>query len=383
MTISQEIQNKLEYVTKMRRELHKIPENSLEEVLTQKFILNEINKMNPDKVDIFAGTGIRVVFYGKNPNKTIGFRADMDALPIAEQTSHDFKSQHEGVMHACGHDGHMANLLGWAKYISENRDKIDNNIVLIFQPAEEGVGGAELMIKEGVLADPDVDEIYGIHVDPRTPRGKISVIPGRMMAGVNEFNIYLKGVSAHGAAPHLGKDAIIAASFLIQQLQTIISRTIDPADKALITIGKITGGDNRNIIAEDVKLEGTFRTYDVKITNLVRDRILELLEGLKVSFGVSGEYEELVHFPPVVNDEHLTDEVIHILGHDDILSLEPRMTGEDFSFYQQQIPGVFFYVGTYDDEFCHSLHSNKFNFDESDLLLGLESFKRILEARSV
>lgn len=379
MEIHSDIAQLLGYIRQIRRQLHQIPENSLEEWKTQALLRAELDKLHPDEVKVFANTGLRAVFYASNKGKTIAFRADMDALPISEETQHDYPSTHPGCMHACGHDGHMAALLGWAKYVSCHREQIKHNIVLIFQPAEEGVGGAGRMMEQGVLEAPNVDEIYGIHVDPRTESGTLGIRPGAMMAAVTEFDIHLKGASAHGAAPHLGKDAIVAAAELTGQLQTIVSRAVDPATKALITIGKIHGGDNRNIIAENVRLEGTFRTYDDAVTQLIRRRIHQLLAGLEASQGVGGAYRELVHFPPVVNDKELTRQTIN-LAPEDFASIEPRMTGEDFSFYQAAVPGVFAFVGVRRGEnYAHSLHSNKFDFDEESLLPALELYRRILE----
>lgn len=378
MEISNLVKEQFEFVKKTRRHLHMYPETSLEEFETQKFLLNEIDKLNPDKVDKFANTGIRVVFYGKNPKQTIAFRADMDALNLTEETTHDFVSKNVGKMHACGHDGHMAILLTLGKMISENRDDIEDNIVLLFQPAEEGTGGAKLMIDEGALLDPKVDKIFGLHLDPATPEGKIGTNYGYLMASTTEFNIDIKGLSAHGATPHLGIDTVVASADFISKIQTIVSRSIDPFEKCLITIGKIEAGESRNIIAENSHMEGTFRTYSDDVLNAINKRIEEVLDGVKRAYNVEGSYTIVAQYPSVNNEKTTTDEVISAVGMEDVIMLKPRMIAEDYSFYQRSVPGTFFFLGIQKGEYIHPLHSNHFDFDEYSLLYGLEIYRRLL-----
>lgn len=378
MEIHASLLDQLEEIRTTRRYLHTIPEIGFDLPKTHAFLWEELEKLEPDELDVFAKTGIRAVFYGKAPKETVAFRADMDALELTELNRHDYVSTHDGCMHACGHDGHMTVLLTWAKYLSRRRDQLMDNIVLLFQPAEEGVGGAKAMIDDGALKKPDVDRIYGLHVDPLIDEGKIGVRHGYMMASTTEFNIHIQGLSAHGASPHFGVDAIVAAASFIQQLQTVISRSVAPFEKSLITIGKIDGGESRNIIAENVTLYGTFRTFNQATTDAILRRIDNLLRGLELSFGVKCRYDQIAHFPSVCNDEALTDDLLTYLDSNEVEMVKKRMIAEDFSFYQQEVPGVFFFLGVRKGEYNRPLHSNRFDFDEESLLYGLEVYRRLL-----
>lgn len=378
MKIRESIANKLEYIREIRRYLHTIPEESLKEFKTQKYLLEKICDLNADTVEVIANTGIKLVFYAKKPEFTIGFRADMDALPMSEANKSEYVSCHPGHMHACGHDGHMAILLTLGKYISEHRSQLKNNVVLVFQPGEEGTGGAKLMIDGGALENPHVDKMYGIHLDPSLCEGKVGTAIGYLMASTTEFDIEIQGVTAHGATPHLGVDALVAASDLIMQLQTIVSRQVDPLKKAVLTIGKVSAGESRNIIAGTAKLEGIYRAYSDEIVTSIGRGIVSRIEAIENIYGVKCKYLPFAYYPAVNNDETVTRDIMGVVDKEDLILLEPRMIAEDYSFYQKEIPAAFMFLGIKKDDFVHPLHSANFDFEEHSLLYGLEVYARLL-----
>jgi amidohydrolase len=304
----------------------------------------------------------------------------MDALAITEETGLEFASEYNGFMHACGHDGHMAMLLGFAQWLSENKAGLKENVVLLFQPSEESVGGALPMIQEGALSNPAVDCIFGWHIMPEIPQGKIGLKAGALMASTSEFSIDIHGVSAHGAMPHRGIDSIVAAAHFITMLQGILTRRIDPFQQALVTIGKLQAGEARNILAPDAHMEGIMRTFDSEVSRSIKQHIQELLKGLEASHGVMTEYKEHVWYPPVINHPELAARLEEIIPHDMLHPINPMMIAEDFSFYQQRVPGVFLYLGSKSEElgFTNPLHSSCFQFDEEILLTGIQLNKNIL-----
>ena len=248
-----------------RRALHRIPELGYSEQKTQAYILKELQALAPDEVRVFAQTGVRAVFRGNGQGRVVAFRADIDALPVKEETGCAFASEHPGFMHACGHDGHMANLLTLARWLADHRAKLVDDVVLLFQPAEETTGGAKRMIDEGALENPHVDVVYGMHVMPDVPKGKIAACAGPIMAQTSEMNLIIHGRSAHGATPHLGCDAVTAMGHLITMLQTSVARSVDPCQQALITIGRVQAGTQRNILADEAVLEGIVRTFSNQV----------------------------------------------------------------------------------------------------------------------
>ena len=292
-------------------------------------------------------------------------------------TELSFESTHIGRMHACGHDGHMAVLLLFASLVSRSREKLKYNIVLLFQPAEESIGGALRMIEEGALQNPSVERIFGLHLWPSIEQGKLGVRSGPMMAQTREFDIILHGKSAHGASPQDGIDAIVASAELILMLQSVISRSISPHEHSLITIGKITGGQARNIISDRVELNGTLRTFSNELTNYIKSKISDMLHGLELSTGVKTEYKETMHYPMVDNPSYMVDYLKSLVEAEAIVEAEEQMAAEDFAFYQQHVPGLFMLLGIGGKSFPHPLHSPLFNFDESALLGGVEVYRRI------
>jgi amidohydrolase len=377
MNVSCEVSNLKDELVQVRRSLHQIPETAYGEHETNAFLQKYLEKLKPDRIDYLAGTGIKAVFLAPDATSAMAFRADMDALPIPEENECVYSSRHEGAMHACGHDAHMAMLLILGKLVSERRKGLKKHIVLIFQPAEETDGGAETMIAEGVLQDPIVDEIYGMHLWPDIPAGKVGIKEGAVMASMCDLNIEISGRGAHGAKPHLGIDAIVAAGQLLGMLQTVVSRSVDPYERAVITVGKIEGGTARNVICEKVMLEGTIRTFKPLVFENARNRIQGILKGLETAFGVETRYFETMNYPPVINSDALVQNACKLFDAADISPVKPIMISEDFSYYQKAIPGLYLFLGIADDEHTEPLHSSTFDFNEQVMLYGVETFKRL------
>ncbi|MGI5851768.1 MAG: M20 metallopeptidase family protein [Caldicoprobacterales bacterium] len=380
LNLDGDIQELKKSVISHRRWLHQYPEIGFDVYGTRDYILEKLDEYGFNEIEVLAETGIKVVIRGKVGRRTLAFRADMDALAIEEKTGLDYASRKKGIMHACGHDGHMAILLGLAEWISQNRDVLEDNIVLVFQPDEENEGGALPMIREGLLEKPRVDAFFGLHILPDLPEGMIGTKTGPLMAQTSEVNIEIVGKSAHGAMPHNGVDTIVVAAQFINALQSIISRSIDPTENAIITIGRIYGGDTRNILAERVVMESTIRTFSDEVYKRIRHKILDLLDGLKKAYGVETKFHEGVYYPPVINDAVWTKKVIDILTPEQYIEVHPLMIAEDFSNYQKEVPGVFLFLGSYNEQkgLIHPLHSNLFNFDEKILLQGLQLYKNII-----
>lgn len=381
INVEDEILKLKDEVIGIRRKLHSIPELGFKEYKTSEFIIGKLKEYGIETYSNIVGTGVIGYIKGSEGRKTVAFRADMDALLGEEKTGLDFKSTHEGMLHGCGHDGHMAMLLGFAKYLSERKDKIKNNIVLIFQPAEEGPGGAEPMVKEGILERFKVDEIFGIHLYPNVTEGKIGCRPGPIMAQNAEFNIVVKGQSGHGALPEKSVDSILIAGELITSYQSIVSRSINPNEGAVITIGKMWAGEMRNIIAGEAFLEGTIRAFTEDTYNRIKQRMQEIAKGLEVMHNCSIEVEINDMYPAVNNDQGLYNDLVKAMGMENIEEVEPQMTSEDFAYYQKVIPGLFFFVGVRNETegYVYPLHNSCFDFNENNLLVGVQAYVSILK----
>lgn len=355
-----------------RRHIHKNPELSGCEFETAKFIESKLKELNIPFKRINK-TGVCAVLSGGKKGKTIALRADMDALPVLEENTVEYKSVNPGVMHACGHDSHVAVLLGAAALLSKEKADLKGNIKFIFQPAEETADGAKGMIKGGALKNPKPDMILGLHVCPWIKSGKIGIKYGEMMAAVDKFEIEIKGKLAHGAYPELGKDAIVAAANFINSVQTIVAREISPLDSAVITIGKISGGTAYNIICDKVKLIGTVRTFNNSVRQTVKKSILNKLKGLETAFGVKCKADYKFIDEPLINTKSATDFCFtaakEFYGEKNVEIVEkPSMGGEDFANYLEHVPGNFMYVGvSKDKKTSNSWHSNNFNIDETAL----------------
>lgn len=373
-----EVGSYLDEMRAHRRALHRIPEVGECEYKTQAYILEHLRGLAPDDLRVFADTGVRAVFKGNGEGRVVAFRADIDALPVKEETGCEYASCHEGVMHACGHDGHMANLLTFASWLCVHRNALKDDVVLLFQPAEETVGGADRMVREGALETPHVDAIYGMHLMPDIPAGKIAACAGPMMAQTCEMDFVIHGEAAHGATPHLGKDAIAAMAHLITLFQTTIARSVDPCQQALLTIGKVEAGKQRNILASRAQMEGIVRTFSNRVYEGLEERIREDLLGVEAAFGVRTEFIKRVYYPCVDNDTAEFERVKAQLG-DRFIQAKPRLTAEDFSFYQLSVPGVFVFCGCMDETHNSPLHASTFDFDEEALLPGLALFAGLVE----
>ncbi len=365
-----------------RRDFHTHPELGFKEYRTAKVIAEKLKSYGIDVKTGIGKTGVIGDLQCKNGGKTIALRADMDALPVQEISNVNFKSQNDGVMHACGHDGHMAMLLGAAKILSQNKDNFQGNIRFIFQPAEEGEGGARYMITDGCLKN--VAEIYGMHLWNYQPYGEIGVLSGSVMAAADIFDITIKGIGGHGAAPQGTVDAIVTASNLIMSLQTVVSRSTDPLESTVITVGKIIGGHGFNVIADEVKLRGTTRAMTEKNRLLVKTRMQEIIEGVAKSTGAKIIMDYQDGYPPTNNDEQATQTVQQVaqkIVGNKVVKPYLTMGAEDFSYYLQKIPGCFFFIGSAPiDEKPMSVphHCSHFNIDERALLVGTSVFVQLI-----
>ncbi|MGL6105259.1 amidohydrolase [Romboutsia sp.] len=352
-----------------RKKLNGIAEIGRKEFNTYSYIKNYLESINV-KYETYLETGIVGKIRGRVGKKTIAFRADMDGL-----------TTEDGVKHLCGHDGHMSVLLGLVEFINSNKECLNDNIVFIFQPAEEGPGGAEDLINEGIMEIYKIDEIYGLHIYPELPQGTVGLKSGYFMAHVGDFDIDIIAKSGHGAMPQNGIDGIVVASNLINNLQTIISRNTSPIDNAVLTIGKIEGGSRRNIIAENIRLEGTIRAFAPEVYDNLKLRMSEICKGIEISYNCKINLHVKDDYPAVKNDKNLYKEFMKAIDDEKIFELEPLMISEDFSYYQKEVPGLFFMLGSKNEEkgFVDGLHNINFNFDEETLISGLNIYIDLLK----
>lgn len=367
----------LNYVTQTRRALHQIPELGFDLPKTSAFVQAELRSFGYEPF-VMARTGVIAVKPGLS-DKAIAFRSDMDALPVVEQTTHNFQSTHLGQMHACGHDGHMTMLLGFAKSVAK-LPPFNHTLVFIFQPAEEGPGGAKVLIQEGLFSRFNIQSIFGIHLFPGLPEGVMGITAGPLMASSIEFTVTVHGKSAHAAQPHEGLDALVAASHVIQAYQTIISRSRDPLETAVITIGTINGGEAPNIIAREVTFKGTVRGFNPEVMAMIKRRMNEINAGIALATQTEITAQLIDSYPAVINDDTLAKTVAAGITLEQA-PLKPKMFAEDFSYYQQQVPGLFAFLGTDDGsgQLDYPLHSCYFNFNEPVLLKGIDYYRQVLK----
>lgn len=363
-----------------RRALHQIPEKGFEEIKTQQFILNIVKQCPDDYVSYKTWkTGVFVFIAGKDGSKTIGYRTDMDGLPISEETACSFSSIHEGMMHACGHDVHMSIALALVEHFSVEQP--NHNLVFIFQPAEEGPGGAKPMLASEEFQEWKPQEIYALHIAPELPVKTMATKPGILFANTSELFIDLHGKGGHAAYPHLTEDMVVAASHLVTQLQTIVARHVAPLDSAVVTIGKIEGGTKQNIIAEHARVEGTIRTLSRGAMEDIKERIEGIAKGIESSFKCHLTIDYGANYCQVYNDEDITHELIDFARTSDHLIFEPcekAMTGEDFGYFLEEIPGAMFWLGVESEA---GLHSAKLNASEEALLPAVQFLKEWLGRR--
>jgi amidohydrolase len=369
--------NILPLVIGYRRHFHQHPELSFEEFETSRFIKDFLIQNNIPYKDGFVKTGIVASVKGNKPGKTIVLRADMDALPIKEQSTQPYCSQVTGVMHACGHDVHSASLMGTALILNDLKDYIAGEIKFIFQPGEEVLpGGASLMIKEGALGNPLPVSILGQHVFPQLETGKVGFRKGMYMASTDEVYIIVRGKGGHGAMPHLNIDPITTAAQIIIALQQLVSRLASPDIPTVLSFGKIIGNGATNVIPDEVKLEGTFRTFNEDWRNTAHCKIKEIAETTAAAFGASCEVNILRGYPFLVNDYQTTqiaiDGAVEYLGADNVVNLDLRMTAEDFAYYTQLMPACFYRLGTGNKQkgIISNVHTATFDIDEKALEIG-------------
>jgi amidohydrolase len=365
-------------LVKLRRELHQYPELAFNEFKTSARIAKELKKIGIDFKKGVAKTGVAGLLNKTNQGKTVALRADMDALPVLEQTNFSYKSKNKGVMHACGHDVHMACLIGAAKILTRLKEELPGKVKFIFQPSEEvHPGGAKPMIEAGVLRSPDASGIFALHCDPAIPIGKIGVREGPTMAQAEDFDITIIGKGGHGARPHDGVDAIVVAAQVIQALQTIVSRKINPLEPVVVSIGKMEGGYARNIICDKVILKGTARTLNKEIAKKIPGFLKEIISGITKSAGASYELNYYGGYPILINHPKATDlarrSIAKLFGKEAIFELRrPMMGGEDFAYYLQKVPGSFLRLGIRNPkkDAIYPWHHPKFTVDEDAIKIG-------------
>ncbi len=368
-------------IFEFRHGLHKIPERGFCEVRTARYLEGALRQMGLAPVTGIAQTGLTAVMEGSKSSagegKTLMIRADMDALPITEETDLEWASTHEGMMHACGHDGHMAMVLGAALVLNEIKDRVNGRIKFLFQPAEEGPGGAKPMVEAGVMENPHVDYALGAHLWPALAQGEIGITAGPLMAAMDFFDLTIKGKGGHGAMPHLCVDPIDTAVQVINALQRISSRQMNPLCPTVVTIGSITGGSSHNIIPDEVHLKGTTRTMDREIWESWPRRIETVVKGVCQSMGAEYSLVFQPGYPPLVNDPDVArlagEAAGRVVGPDRVRQPDPTMGGEDMSFYLERAKGCFAFIGTGRPGDA-PLHNSRFDFDEQALLTGVEFF---------
>lgn len=379
------------YVVELRRYFHRHPELSHKEFKTSKKIQEELSRLGVSYTHCGKGPGIKAVIKGEKPGKTFMLRADMDALPVQELNDIDYKSENEGVSHACGHDCHIAVLLGAAKILSQHTKSLCGTVVLCFQPAEETVNGAQEMIEGGILDG--VDACFGLHVWSEVPAGKVSVPPGPRMASDDLFHITVKGKGGHGAMPETAIDALFVGCEIATDLQSIISREISPKDTAVITCGTFHAGTGANVIAETAKISGTVRTFNPDVRAGMEDRIRRITSSIAEAHKATAEVEYSYEVGPLVNSPKISalaeKSAEEIFGKDALFDYAGTMCSEDFSLYLEHIPGAFAFVGINNNacDACWPQHSGHYQVDEnvlgkSSIFMALTALNYLSENRS-
>jgi len=362
----------------IRRDIHRFPELGFEEERTAGIIEAELSALAIEHRRI-AKTGVVGVIRGALPGKVAALRADMDALPVTERSGEPFSSEVGGKMHACGHDAHTAMLLGAARVLQSSRHRLEGSVVLLFQPAEEGPGGALPMIEAGAMDDPKVDAVAMLHVDYRLPTGSIGFTPGVCNAAADEFYITVEGKGGHGSAPHTTLDTIPCAAAMVLALQNIAARETDPFKSVVVTVGTIEGGYRNNIIADRVKMSGTFRSQDPQIREALEGRARRILDGIASAYQTTVDLKVIYGYPPVYNDPTLVTTFERYLGerYEQLKFQVPAMSmgGEDFAYFAQRVPGVLVRLGIYNEArgSVHPAHSPQFRVDEDALAHGIET----------
>ena len=369
-----------------RRRLHQKPELGFKENLTAEFVSQKLQEWGIEHQIGIAKTGIVAIIESGKPGPVLAIRADLDALPIQEENEVDYRSQHNGIMHACGHDGHTAIALGTACYLAKHKHSFSGTVKMIFQPAEEGPGGAKPMIEAGVLKNPDVDAIVGLHLWNNLPLGTVGVRSGALMAAVEVFDCTIFGKGGHGGMPHQTVDSIVVAAQIVNALQSIVARNIDPIDSAVVTVGKFHAGDTHNVIADTAQIGGTVRYFNPKYQGYFDKRIEQVIAGICQSHGANYKFDYCALYPPTINDVKMAELVRSVAESvvETPAGIVPEcqtMGGEDMSFFLQEIPGCYFFLGSANPEknLAYPHHHPRFDFDETALGMGVEMFVRCVE----
>lgn len=384
--IRSEIQALQSQLVEWRRHLHQRPELGFQEQLTAEFIMQKLEAWGIDHQTGIAETGIVALIHGCAAGPVLAIRADMDALPIQEANTVSYRSIHAGKMHACGHDGHTAIALGTAYYLSQHADQFSGTVKLIFQPAEEGPGGAKPMIAAGVLEQPSVDAIIGLHLWNNLPLGTVGVREGAMMAAVETFECTIQGKGGHGAMPHQTVDSIVVGAQIVSALQTIVARQVDPLKAGVVTVGEFHAGHACNVIADSARISGTVRYFDPSLESFFQQRLEQMIAGICQSQGAAYHLTYTKLYPPVINAPAIAQLVRSVAETviETPAGIVPdcqTMGGEDMSFFLQAVPGCYFFLGSanLNKGLNYPHHHPRFDFDETALGIGVELFVRCVE----
>ena len=376
LKIKEESKSISDWIVKIRRELHEHPELMYEEFRTSELIRRELDKLDIQYIHPIAETGV-LASIGNGNGPCVALRADMDALPIHEETDVPFKSKIDGKMHACGHDCHVSMLLGAAKLLKNKESEINGTIKLLFQPAEEGGAGGKLMREEGALENPEVERIFGLHVWPQMPSGQIGSREGTFLAATSSLSLTVKGVGGHAAVPQLTKDPVLTSARIITNLQSIISRELDPLESGVVSITVINGGNASNVIPSEVKVKGTLRSLTMDGLKELQKRVKEIAEGIAQTHGCEAIVEYVGNdYPPTVNDSEMwkfaKNVGIELLGDENVSDLDAVMGGEDFAYYTEKVKGCFVVLGMNNPgiDATYSVHHPMFKADEDALHIG-------------
>ncbi len=368
-------------MTAWRQHLHSIPELQFECHETGAFVADRLREFGVDELhEGIARTGIVAIINGQGEGPTIGLRADMDALPIPEETGVEYASTNPGKMHACGHDGHTTMLLGAARYLAETRN-FSGRVALIFQPAEEEGGGAGVMVEEGIMDRFDISQVYALHNAPGIPEGAFQTTPGPIMAAVDTFEIHIQGIGGHGAMPHETRDPVMAACGIAQAIQTIVSRNNYALDDLVVSVTQIHTGTVNNVVPDTAFINGTVRTFDPNVQKMVMERMEQIVKGQAQSYGVDARLEYEVNYPATINDADkvgfAAEVAKDISGAERVVTtIDAMMGAEDFSFMLQERPGAYLFLGQGDGA---GLHHPKYNFNDEIAPIGASFFARIVE----
>ncbi len=363
------------WIISMRRKLHRIPESGFQEFKTQQAIMDALDEIGVPYTT--ERTWVIGLIEGAYPGGTVAIRADMDGLPLTEPEGCAFRSEHEGMMHACGHDAHVSMALGAAKVLNGMRDKLHGKVKFLFQPAEETDGGAQPMVMAGAMDAPHVDRVYGLHVMPNLPVGKVETRAGTLNASTDTVKVTIRGKSGHGAYPEQGSDALLCAAQVITAFQSIVARNVSPLESAVLTIGKIEGGTAQNIICDEVRMRGTLRTANAELRAMMKRRISQIAQNIACAMGCAADVDIIPGYAALVNHAAEAARIKRVAGRlygpENVVDKPvPSMGGEDFSFFCDCAPGAFFHIGCVKPEWMPAppLHSKDFHIDEECLMIG-------------